>query len=193
MLAVNDAGSRARWEVLWIRKGKVQRKDCGNNLIEAIEILERVKAAGRKGATLRCKNMGFPPPAKYLPYEEKQKVPLERPVIVKRGGKRYRKTHEVKLVSVNPMEQKNRVGIWWCPYCMKLRRFVKQKSMKVDNVTVMDTAMACPMCKVTHRDHNVRKYNPMALQVYYELELAPRRATARDRKANYRRKRRQRG
>lgn len=193
MLAVNDAGSRAKWEVLWIRKGKIQRKDCGNDLMEAIQIHQRVLAAGRKGVTLRCKNMGFPPPPKYLPYEEKQKVPLEKPVIIKRGGKRYRKTHEVKTVSIDPMYAKNREGIWWCPYCQKLRRFVKQTSMTVDKVKFQDTAMVCPMCKITHRDHNVRKYNPMALQVYYELENAPRRAKARDRKANFRRQRRRKG
>lgn len=192
MLAVNDAPSRANWEVLWIRNKKVQRKDCGHDLMEAMRIFMLATEAGRKGVTLRCKNMGFPPPAKYLPYEAKMKKPLDKPKIIRKDGKRYVKKFEVVVITKNPMKDLNTQGIWWCPYCMKLRRFVKRYETNVGKVRVPDTAMVCPMCGIPHRDFNVRKYNPIATQVYYELEAAPQRAPSRNRKANFEKKKRRR-
>lgn len=191
----SNAPERANWEVLWIRDGKIQRKDCGHDLFEAIRIRDLVKDAGRKGVTLRCKNFAFAPPAELQPHVVKVKVPLDPPRIVKRNGKRYRKTHEVKEMLKIPLKQKNAEGIWWCGYCMKLRRFQKTTSFKVDGITVRETRHVCPMCGISHRDHHVRKWNPVAQRLFYQLEEAPQRRASRTketRKKEFKRKRRRR-
>jgi hypothetical protein len=186
----HDPGQRAKWQVLWVKDRQVYHKDFNTDLMEAMRVYHLLKEAGRKGVTLRCKNFGFPPPAKYLPHEKKMKRRLDPPRIIKRGRKRYRQNYEVVTVIINPMKERNKQGIWWCPYCQQFRRFVKQYEMKVDHVRVPDVALVCPMCRTPHRDMNVRKWNPIATQVYYELETAPQRAPARNRKANYEKKKR---
>lgn len=162
---------RAKWEVLWIKNGKIQRKDCGDDLTEAIRIYGVVKG-NRKGATLRCKNFGFPPPDKFRPTE----------VVIKH--KRYLKI---------PMKQLNAKGIWWCPYCRELRRFKLSRSFQVGGVTVRDVRHICPMCGISHRDIHVRRWNPVATRLFYELEEAPRRRanrTKESRKKAFKKKRR---
>lgn len=42
--------------------------DFEGNLNDAIEVYQKVKRAGKKFATLRCRNSGFPPPDKYKPH-----------------------------------------------------------------------------------------------------------------------------
>jgi len=199
--AVNNAPDRARWEVLWVKDGKIQRHECGTDLGEAIRVYTLVKGK-RAGATLRCKNMGFPPPEELQPrlVKYKQKVELPRPKIVRRGGKRYRQTHEVivKEGRFVPMKKRNAEGIWWCPYCRELRRFVKKKVIGVPAskngkvIRFKEPGMYCPLCGISHRDHNVRKWNPIAIKVFYDLEQAHTRAPARtaaSRKTARRRKR----
>lgn len=56
----------ALWEVLWLAKNdRIVVVDCGRDFHEA----KRVYALALKGkkplATLRCKNVGFPPPEKF--------------------------------------------------------------------------------------------------------------------------------
>lgn len=190
-----NAPERANWEVLWIRDGKIQRKDCGHDLFEAIRVRDLVKEAGRKGVTLRCKNFGFAPPAKLQPHEVTVKVPLTNPKIVKRNGKRYRKTHELKRMLKIPLKQKNAEGIWWCCYCMQLRRFKKSTSFVIDGITVRETRHVCPMCGISHRDIYIRRWNPVASRLFYELEEAPRRRASRtrdSRKKEFKKKRRRR-
>lgn len=189
MLGTDNAAERSKWSVLWVKDKRIVVKECGNDLAEAIRLYTLVKGK-RPGATLRCNNFGFPPPDKYLPYPKKMKRRLDPPNIVKRGRKRYRQTHEVVTVMVDPMREKNKQGIYWCPYCREFRRFKIRQNFVVGSIKVQDRAFVCPMCKVTHRDFNVRKYNPVAIQVYYEMEQTNHRAPARDRKADYRKKKR---
>lgn len=190
MLAVNDAPDRAKWEVLWIKNRKIQKHDCGSDLGEALRVYMLVKLAERPGATLRCKNMGFPPPEEYLPrhVRVKQKVELPRPKIVTRKGKRYRKTHEVVIKEglYTPMKKRNAEGIWWCPYCREFRRFVKKNNVSVpvvqggkQSIHFTEPGMYCPLCGISHRDQNVRKWNPIAPRIYAEMETSRTRAPAR--------------
>lgn len=169
-----NAPERANWEVLWVKNGKIQRKDCAHDLVEALRIYEMVKNAGRKNVTLRCKNFGFAPPTKLQPHE----------VVVKK--KRYLKV---------PLKKLNAEGIWWCPYCMKLRRFKRSNNFGIAGVVVREVRHVCPMCGISHRDHHVRKWNPVAQRLYYELEEAPRRRAPRTketRSREFKRKRRRR-
>lgn len=150
----NGATSRAAWEVLWIKNGKVQRKDCGHDLGEASKIYARVVSAGRKGATLRCKNMAFPPPDHYA---DREVVELVHP----RTGRKVRgkriitpRRYETRMLHMN------RRGIWWCPYCMQMRHFVKKRGFYVGGVWNDSPHLACPICGASHMI--VRKYNPMS-------------------------------
>lgn len=189
-----SAPERANWEVLWIKNGKIQRKWCGHDLMEALRIYELVKDAGRSGVTLRCANFGFPPPEKLQPRVVKAKKRLDPPKIVTIRGKRYKKHFEVVDAIKTPMKEKNKEGIWWCPYCMKLRRFVfTQMSPGTGGLPkVHDPAYRCPMCKIPHRNHEVRRWNPIATQLFYELEQKRTRAPKKDRRKEFAKKRRKR-
>lgn len=188
-----NAPERANWEVIWVKDNKVQRKDCGHDLVEALRVRDLVKEAGRKNVTLRCKNFGFGPPEELRPQIVKVKIPMDPPRIVKKNGKRYRKTWGYKEMRKIPLKQLNAEGIWWCPYCMKLRRFKKTNSFVIDGIRVQETRHVCPLCGISHRDPHVRRWNPIATRLFYELEEAPRRRASRtkeSRRKNFKRKRR---
>lgn len=147
MYATNGNAQRSRWEVLWIKKGRVVGKDCGADFAEALRIYGLALQAGKKGATLRCKNMSFAPPEKYADHET---------IVVTRGGKRYKKTVVIyPYVYHHRMTEMNLKGIWWCPYCVKMRRFTKK-----DRIT--GPVMECPMCKASNQLGTVKMYNPHA-------------------------------
>jgi hypothetical protein len=203
MIGSANAAERARWEVLWIAKGRIVRFDCGTDLTEAMRVYGLAKGK-RPGATLRCKNFGFPPPQNLQPrtVKYKKKVALAQAKIVRRNGKRYRKTHEVVVKEglLVPMKKHNASGIWWCPYCRELRRFKMLVDIEVDAgngkmIKLREPGMYCPMCGVSHRDFNVRKWNPQATQVYYQMQQqivrAPARTTQARRKARQRKKARE--
>ena len=80
------------------------------------------------------------------------------------------------------MRKHNAAGWWWCPYCVKLRRFVKRAGFYVDSIWVDEPSMACPLCSANHRDFHVRKWNPIAARI-----------SARVRDPNRRRVRRRKG
>lgn len=192
MLTLNDAAHRARWQVLWLKDGRIVKHDFEHDLHGATQLYLKVRSAGRKGATLRCANMGFPPPEKLLPRVVKVKQELDTPRIVRRQGKRYRQTHTVKEMVYQPLKKLNRQGIFWCPYCMELRRFVHRNGFRVDGIYVAEKRLACPMCRVTQRDANVIKYNPMMAQIRYEMEERHRRSSPRTKESRQKARRRQR-
>lgn len=163
-------GDNSRWEVIWWSKKKkaFTVKTFGNDLAGAEALYARVCTLRAPFATLRCCNVGFPPPEQYRPRMERQ--PTGRTRIVKRKGKRYRKTlyHEVEVV---PMKELNLKGIWWCPYCRQMRKFRRQDGMtytqgghtyRLDGEIYVD-----PVCGTTHRNHHVRKWNPSAQLMQY--------------------------
>ncbi len=122
------------WEVMWVKRKKGKNHivciDFEDDLVGAMELFEKAKRGKKPLATLRCKNVGFPPPERYI----------------------------------DRMRAYNHKGVWWCPYCMQLRRFEKRNWMEVEGLIGKydEGAYFCPMCDISHRDHNVIKYNPIA-------------------------------
>lgn len=140
------------WEVLWVAKGRRQRKDFGHDIAGARELENKLLRAGRKDVTLRCKNYGFPPPEKYQPYH----------VIVRRGKKRFRATRV-------PMKALNLRGIFWCPYCMKLRRFKTVSGFVLEGIRMEEKRHICPVCHINVSDRHVKIHNPLAGRIEYDL------------------------
>lgn len=60
------------------------------------------------------------------------------------------------------MQAQNARGVWWCPYCVELRKFVYKKAIRVEGRLLPDTGMYCPICGISQRDHHVRRANPAA-------------------------------
>jgi hypothetical protein len=91
-----------RWAVLWVvkRNGKIRLKvkDFGDDFVGATEYYERKRH--KPFATLLSKNVGWPPPKKYRPYEEWE--------IVTRRGKKFK--HKVRTV---PLDTLNGEGWFW--------------------------------------------------------------------------------
>lgn len=171
MHATNGAPTRVRWQVCWQdKRGKIQRKDFEHDLAGALELYVKVVKAERKAATLRSCNMAFPPPDKYADWETDRFEIFE----LKRNGqwKKFKKPLPDALiiprVYQGRMHAVNVRGIWWCPYCMKLRRFVKRNYFIIDGIKVPEVSMNCPVCSISNRDAAIQKYNPIA-QRYQEM------------------------
>jgi hypothetical protein len=63
------AVANAKWEVLWVTtKGgkRIVAYDCGEDFVEARRIYLIARDAGKPFATLRSKNVAFPPPEQKL-------------------------------------------------------------------------------------------------------------------------------
>lgn len=139
--------ARSRWSVYYYRKGKWRRKRFKEDFTAALKFYtENVETTG---LTLHCDNVAFPPPDRIRFHER------ESWEIVTRKGKKYKKR---KVTVVNLMEDYNRKGIWWCGYCIKLRRF---KEIQTDR----GTEMCCPVCWVSN--YMVRDHNPFATVIEY--------------------------
>lgn len=158
MIAGNGGPERARWQVIWVSDGRIVKKDFGADLPEAIRIYGLAVKADKRLATLRCCNMAFSPPDKYADKEYVLKVkPNGKKVKVKRLTKprRYFET----------MAKVNLKGVWWCPYCMAMRKFKVRKRSRIEGVVLQDPRMVCPTCGISHEDGNVKRYNPAASKV----------------------------
>jgi hypothetical protein len=156
-LFIGAGPARARWEVLWVKRGRIIRYDCGTNYPEAMRVYLKALSAGKPGATLRCKNLGFAPPPELAPRTVTKTV-------VDRGRRRK------KEFLYRPMKQKNREGIFWCPYCMKLRRFKRVRVIESEGVRFRDGRrghLRCPMCGIGLGDHYVSQHNPEASRIHY--------------------------
>lgn len=179
-------GATARWEVIWWNKKTKQFStiEFDNDLASAEELYARAVAADKPFATLRCTNVGFPPPKKYRPRVVK-KLKKERV----RG--KVKKT--VVELEVEPMVEVNMKGIWWCPYCRKMRKFRNQDgftySYQDTDYWVDAQGMYCPVCEISHTNHHVRKWNPHAARMSYRPQKRTRvRRTSRAKPTKRRRK-----
>jgi hypothetical protein len=147
---MKSAMERTNWSVVWLNpRGKWIEKRPGPqypglNFVDALELYEKVKSAGRRGVALRCKNVGFPPPERLMPRKVRVKTKKRGRTIIREG-------------IYTPMRKYNDKGIWWCPYCMRLRRFKPIRNRYNKTVTYR-----CPSCGVEHRGHHVRAHNPVA-------------------------------
>ena len=165
----------ARWEVLWVVKGpRIIVHDCGHNFVEALALYEKVKRAGRKMPTLRCKNVPFPPPDKYAdhrPTYKYKKVKGKWRRVLKNGNPVVDgweliepRQYLVRMRHYNVLKD-----AWWCPYCMQFRHFERRMgfvSDETDQVVELD-ALYCPLCDIPHINVGVRRYNPLAGELAY--------------------------
>lgn len=137
---------------MWQGKhGNIVCKEYDEDFAEALEAYTKLKVAGKRMVTLRCANVGFPPPDRVLHHEVKKYR------IVTRNRKKYKKAY---YEWVDLMPQYNSQGIWWCPYCIKFRRF--EQSNEGNKVI-----MTCPVCGVTNYNWHVRRWNPQAKTIEY--------------------------
>jgi hypothetical protein len=161
-------GDRCKWEVFWVVQKGGRRalvvKDFENDLSGAIDLYSKAKRAGKPFATLRSKNVAFPPPKKYQPRIEIEKKK------VRRGRKIFIKRTEV---IVTPMVIVNHRGIVWCPYCREFRKFSKQDGFRLqddermrpfrvraEGIYVQQPGYYC-ICGINSEHGMVRKYNPL--------------------------------
>lgn len=169
-------GERLRWDVRWVYKAKNKKwsiavKEFGTDLNAAVIFYTKVVAAGKHFPTLRCRNSGFPPPEELQSYWTQRKVKTQ----VKRRGK-TRTVVTYKDVYRSPMKRLNREGKWWCPYCRELREFVRSWEVPYEHppskiagsLMPNEAGLYCPICLVSTRDHNVRKWNPLTERISYE-------------------------
>lgn len=161
----NALGGHIKWSVLWVVPTdggyRIIQHECGNDLGEAVRLYSKVVAAGKRFPTLRSDNVGFPPPEQLRPYTAR----VRNKLWVK--GKRQKGVYKYKFVDRVPMAKRNRVGVWWCPYCRELRRFQQLGAFMIEGVPVPDKdGHYCPICGVSHRDWHVRKWNPVAYRLF---------------------------
>lgn len=152
-LSQNSLNNGARWEVRWIgtKKKVIVHKIFAEDFGGALELFGKLKSAGRKGVTLRCMNVGFPPPKRITEHE------VVKWEVVRKRGKRYKR----KVVThVDMLHDMNARGIWWCPYCIQLRRFK-------DMSTAGQILFECPVCEISNYNWHVKRWNPMAKTVEY--------------------------
>lgn len=147
-----------KWEVV-VRRGKkykrkkVTHKEFPSDLAGAMELYTKAIKSGLD-VRLRCMNIGFPPPATLRPYTQVKRF----------RDKRTRKIVK-REVAVDPMMDHNHNGLFWCPYCMKLEEFVRQEGVRVLDIEMNELGFCCPACGINHRNHHVRKYNPLMLRI----------------------------
>lgn len=153
--AVGLPGSaRARWSVYYHRKGKWRRKKFADDFGAALKFHnELIVGNTAKGTTLHCDNISFPPPNHIAKHER-----VEWEIVKKSVKGRMKRFKKKRIVIVNLMAEYNAKGIWWCPYCIKLRRF---KEVQTDR----GRELCCPVCWASQ--YLVREYNPLATIIEY--------------------------
>lgn len=165
---------------MWIytKRGKRRlfRKNFGDDLASAEELFHKALKAEKPYATLACVNMGFPPP-----------VELRPRTVTKRGRVRGSRKIKTVRVEVAPLRELNHRGILWCPHCRQTRTFVFSRTAEVDGIHMDYPRYVCPICKISHRDYNVRRYNPTAA-MHMDSSLAARQRAPRSTQRRRRRR-----
>lgn len=145
MYATRGSAERVNWEVLWISKGTIHSKEFEHDLASALELRDKLIAGERQNVTLRSMNMGFPPPDRYADRDPQGNLIIPREY-----------EHRMALINLK--------GLWWCSYCLKLRRFEKTDCFVIDGIQVDEPAMSCPLCGASNRLNAIQKYNPKSLR-----------------------------
>ena len=151
---------RLNWAVMWVKGDRIIEKWCDDDFPEARRIEALAIKAGKTGATLRCANYFFPPPEKLRPHEK---------TVIRVKKVKGKKKRLKKYVWVEPLRDLNARGIFWCGYCIKLRRFEKRDGFILEDseIFVPRQALYCPMCGITHEHGPVKKWNPKANQITF--------------------------
>jgi hypothetical protein len=175
-MEINGALDRARWEVLWIAGGTLKRKGFGSDFASALQfytIATRRDAGATEypaidtsaRVTLRCCNMGHPPAERYRPQTVKVARKGARTVKLKADQKAPKGWQEGTVI-LTPMKKLNAEGKWWCAYCLRILPFQLKKGFHYEGRWIDNRHMACPLCGVTHRDHHIKKWNPVAQRIF---------------------------
>ena len=151
-LSQNALNTGARWEVRWLGKKGLVRKRFDDDFGAALKFYCLLREGGKKVVTLRSCNVGFPPPKRITEHE------VQTWEVVTRRGKKYKRR---VTTTVDLMEEYNLRGIWWCPYCIKLRKFKQIKDEFGRPLTL------CPVCDISNWDWYVKRYNPQAKIIEY--------------------------
>lgn len=159
-------GERSRWSVIWYvpQRKAFKETEFGCDLAGALDLYTRALAAQKPHCTLRSQNVGFAPPERLRPHTRTK-------VVVRTIKGRRRRVKED--YTVEPMRALNTKGVWWCPYCMKLRRVQKQDGVLVEGIYVAAEGWYCPVCGTSHRDGHVRKWNPQAQMLEFRTIRRP--------------------
>lgn len=153
MITQNSLNNGARWEVRWRGKnGNIVAKPFDDDFGKAIETYAKLQAAGKQLVTLRSCNVGFAPPDRITHHERTTYK------AVMRGGKKYKKK-VTEIIDLMPAL--NRKGVWWCPYCIQLRRFDQDRAYRAEVV------MKCPVCEITNYNWHVKRWNPVAKTIEF--------------------------
>ena len=151
-----NSNRAATWSVYYRRNKKWRRKRFQEDFGAALRFYQDCP---HEGKTLHCDNVAFRPPTYITEHE------VIRWEVVRIKGKKYKR----RIVTThNRMMDYNRKGVWWCPYCIKLRRFKELQ-------TARGTQMCCPVCWVSNYMFHVRQCNPQAAII--EQGKQPRRTT----------------
>jgi hypothetical protein len=130
MLTVNRAAERARWQLLWTANGKIQIDPYESDLGSALAEFEKRTRANHL-AELRQRKAGS------------DEYPLPYPNLTLRCANMQ---FPPPLDVAAKMRQYNDKGVFWCPYCIKLRRF---KAVRVRRGgTAVDPTVTCVACDV---------------------------------------------
>lgn len=164
-LSQNSLNNQAHWSVYWFGKGRWKRKRFRTEYDSALKWY--IENLHRTGITLHSDNVAFPAPRRLTHYEETQWR------VVTKKGKKYKKRY---TVVTNRMRELNARGIWWCPYCIKLRRF---REIRTDR----GVETYCPVCTVSNYLMAVRQHNPKAVIIeHHKPQRSPRGRRRRRRK-----------
>lgn len=149
--------------MIWVKSdGTLKQVRCGFDFSKALKIYTLAVKQQKRAATLRSDNVGFPPPLKFA---DTMLVPIGR-------SKRTRKIVHKRVLIEPPqyqtkMRKLNIRGVFWCPYCIKPRKFTRRKGYYVDNVWCEDPRLCCPVCNISHRDGHVARFNPIAVELAF--------------------------
>jgi hypothetical protein len=149
------------------KKGYIVEKKFDNDFAGALDAYTTLKAAGKKWVTLRCCNVGFAPPRNIT------HAPVATYKIVTRGGKKYKKK---VITETDLMPEYNAKDVWWCPFCIKLRRFYR------DTDEPYRVVMRCPVCEISNYDWHVKRWNPQAKTIEFRRARV-KRSTRRSRRS----------
>jgi hypothetical protein len=63
------------------------------------------------------------------------------------------------------MNEVNLRGVFWCPYCIQMRRFQKQDGFMHDDIFIPRESYYCPVCGISCHNGSERRYNPKAVVI----------------------------
>lgn len=127
------AVENAKWEVMWVAVKKKEKRIVAIDFDDDFVSALQLYEKARKG-----------------------KKPLAT-LRCRNVGFPLPEKHQGRILALN------KEGVWWCPFCMQLRRFEKRGWAECDGeIFPSDPAYYCPMCDISHHNGHVIRFNPIA-------------------------------